>query len=463
MHAQQGFVRAGGENRSLSRLFEDIFDPMPPIFRAQHHCPHETHVKVTAMPNHVFPTPPGNASISEPVMSVSDLNAAVRHQLETRFPPLWVEGEIAQLTLASSGHMYFTLKDADAQVRCALFRTRAARLAWQPRQGDKVRARAQVTLYETRGEFQLTVETLVKGGLGTLYERFLQLKSELEAAGLFDSTRKRPLPGFPRTIGIITSPQAAALHDVLTTVARRAPYARLILYPTLVQGAEATAQIVNAIESANRHAAADVLLLCRGGGSLEDLWCFNEAAVVRSIANSSLPIICGIGHETDTTLADLAADVRAPTPTAAAELIAPDKNRLLSLLALHQQRLQQRTTRQIDETAMRLDGCSARLRNPMALLERQQDRLTQYRTRLTHWAIFALERNKRQLSELSLRLQALNPEQPLQRGYALVTDADGHLIDSIRKAPPSSVVELRLADGRLQARVENILVDNHGR
>src|SRR5574343_1806212 len=313
----------------------------------------------------------------EPVLSVSALTAAVRNQLEQRFPPLWVEGEIAQLTIASSGHIYFSLKDAGAQVRCALFRTRAARLGWQPRQRDKVRARAQVTLYEARGEFQLTVETLVKGGLGTLYERFLQLKTELEAAGLFDPARKRPLPGFPRTIGIITSPQAAALHDVLTTVARRAPYARLILYPTLVQGAEATAQIVNAIESANRHAAADVLLLCRGGGSLEDLWCFNEAAVVRSIANSSLPIICGIGHETDTTLADLAADVRAPTPTAAAELIAPDKNRLLSLLALHQQRLQQRTTRQIDETAMRLDGYSARLRNPMALLERQQDRLTQ--------------------------------------------------------------------------------------
>lgn len=414
------------------------------------------------MLNHVFQTPHGDASTNEPVMSVSDLNAAVRHQLETRFPPLWVEGEIAQLTLASSGHMYFTLKDADAQVRCALFRTRAARLTWQPRQGDKVRARAQVTLYETRGEFQLTVETLVKGGLGTLYERFLQLKSELEAAGLFDSTRKRPLPGFPRTIAIVTSPQAAALQDVLTTLARRAPYARLILYPSLVQGSDATAQIVNAIESANRHAAADVLLLCRGGGSLEDLWCFNEAAVVRSVANSDLPIICGVGHETDTTLADLAADVRAPTPTAAAELIAPDRNRLLSLLGLQQQRLQQRITRQFDEAAMRLDGYSARLRSPMALLERQQDRLTQYRTRLTHWLAFALERDKRRLSELGLRLQALDPEQPLQRGYALVTDADGHLIDSIRKAPLSSVVELRLADGRLQARVESVLSDNTG-
>ncbi len=408
------------------------------------------------MLNHEFSTAGIEPGADVPVMSVSDLNAAVRNQLETRFPPLWVEGEIAQLTLASSGHMYFSLKDAGAQVRCALFRTRAARLGWQPRQGDKVRARAQVTLYEARGEFQLTVETLIKGGLGTLYERFLQLKTELEAAGLFDPARKRPLPGFPRTIGIITSPQAAALHDVMTTLARRAPYARLILYPTLVQGQEATAQIVSAIESANRDAAADVLLLCRGGGSLEDLWSFNEAAVVRAVAASELPLICGVGHETDTTLADLAADVRAPTPTAAAELIAPDKTRLLSLLGLQQQRLQQRTARLLDEAGMRLDGYSARLRSPMAMLEHQEVRLTQYRTRLNHWAERSLERDKRRLSELGLRLQALDPEQPLQRGYALVTDEHGHLVDSIHKAPPQSAIELRLADGRLKARVESV-------
>lgn len=411
------------------------------------------------MPNNAFHNPVQQDRLDEPVLSVSDLNAAVRHQLESRFSPLWVEGEIAQLTIASSGHMYFTLKDAGAQVRCALFRTRAARLAWQPRQGDKVRARAQVTLYEARGEFQLTIDTLVKGGLGTLYERFLQLKSELEAAGLFDADRKKSLPGFPRTIGIITSPQAAALHDVMTTLRRRAPYARLILYPTLVQGPEATAQIVGAIEAANRHGAADVLLLCRGGGSLEDLWCFNEAAVVRAIAASTLPLICGVGHETDTTLADLAADMRAPTPTAAAELIAPDRTRVLSLLEMQHGRLRQRVSRQLDEAAMRLDGYSARLRSPMALLERQQDRLNQCRTRVTHWIERSVESNQRRLSEFGLRLQALDPNQPLQRGYALITDGNGHLIDSIHKAPLQSAVELRLADGRLQARVESVIAD----
>lgn len=394
-----------------------------------------------------------------PVMSVSDLNAAVRAQLESRFPVLWVEGEIAQLTLASSGHMYFSLKDAGAQVRCALFRTRAARLGWQPRQGDKVRARVQVTLYEARGEFQLTVETLFKGGLGALYERFLRLKNELEAAGLFDVSRKQALPAFPRTIGIITSPQAAALHDVMTTLSRRAPYATLILYPTLVQGTEATAQIAAAIETANAHNQADVLLLCRGGGSLEDLWSFNEAAVVKAIAASRLPIIAGIGHETDTTLADLAADVRAPTPTAAAELIAPDKTRLLSQMEGNQRRLKQLVIRRIDEAGMKLDGYAARLRSPAALLERQQDRLYQYQTRLKMWSQRALERESRRLSELGLRLNALDPNQPLKRGYALITDAHGHLVDSISKAPVNSQVHLRLADGKLQASIISAQAD----
>lgn len=391
------------------------------------------------------------------MLSVSDLNMAVRQQLESRFPPLWVEGEIAQMTVASSGHMYFTLKDAGAQVRCALFRARAARLSWQPQQGDKVRARAQVTLYEARGEFQLTVESLVKGGLGTLYERFLQLKTALDAAGLFDAARKRALPAFPRTIGIITSPQAAALHDVLTTLTRRAPYARLVLYPTLVQGADATPQIVNAIQTANQHGVADVLLLCRGGGSLEDLWCFNEAAVVRAIAASERPIICGVGHETDSTLADLAADVRAPTPTAAAELVAPDKSRLSSMLNQLGHRLNTQTLRQLNDRAMRLDGYSARLRSPRALLEHQSMRLSRIDSKLRHWLERSMDHETRRLGELRLRLLALDPEQPLQRGYALITDEKGHLINSIHKTQPQMSVALRLADGQLNARIESVV------
>lgn len=408
------------------------------------------------MPNQDIFSSDTPTQVFEPVLSVSDLNMAVRQQLERHFPPLWVEGEIAQLTVASSGHMYFTLKDAGAQVRCALFRTRAARLTWQPRQGDKVRARAQVTLYEARGEFQLTVESLIKGGLGTLYERFLQLKSELETAGLFDVSRKRALPAFPRTIGIITSPQAAALHDVMTTLARRAPYARLILYPTLVQGTEASTQIVSAIQSANRHGVADVLLLCRGGGSLEDLWCFNEAPVVRAIAASALPVICGVGHETDTTLADLAADVRAPTPTGAAELIAPDRSRLITVLHQHEHRLGTHIERRLNERAMRLDGYRARLRSPRALLEHQSMRLSRYDGQLIHWLERTVAYETRRLGELRLRLQALDPEQPLQRGYALVTDENGHLIDSVHKTRPEMSVTLRLTDGQIKTRIESV-------
>lgn len=390
------------------------------------------------------------------VLTVSDLNAAVRAQLEGHFPPLWVEGEIAQLTVASSGHMYFSLKDSGAQVRCALFRTRAVRLGWQPRQGDKVRARVQVTLYETRGEFQLTVETLVKGGLGALYEQFLKLKADFEADGLFDQGRKRPLPGFPRIIGIITSPQAAALQDVLTTLERRAPYAKVILYPTLVQGVDAKNQIVQAIANANRDARADVLLLCRGGGSLEDLWSFNEGEVVRAIAASRLPMIAGIGHETDTTLADLAADVRAPTPTAAAELVAPDKTRLIQRIHQNSDRLRQIVSRRIDDAWVRLDSYSTRLRSPKTLLERQSERLAQFETRLELWSRRALEREQRHLGELVLRLQALDPNQPLLRGYALITDTSGHLVDSIHKAPPASHVQLRLADGQLNAVIASV-------
>lgn len=390
------------------------------------------------------------------VLTVSDLNAAVRAQLEGHFPPLWVEGEIAQLTVASSGHMYFSLKDSGAQVRCALFRTRAVRLGWQPRQGDKVRARVQVTLYETRGEFQLTVETLLKGGLGALYEQFLKLKADFEADGLFDQGRKRPLPGFPRIIGIITSPQAAALQDVLTTLERRAPYAKVILYPTLVQGVDAKNQIVQAIANANRDARADVLLLCRGGGSLEDLWSFNEGEVVRAIAASRLPMIAGIGHETDTTLADLAADVRAPTPTAAAELVAPDKTRLIQRIHQNSDRLRQIVSRRIDDAWVRLDSYSTRLRSPKTLLERQSERLAQFETRLELWSRRALEREQRHLGELVLRLQALDPNQPLLRGYALITDTSGHLVDSIHKAPPASHVQLHLADGQLNAVIASV-------
>ncbi|MGH8725805.1 MAG: exodeoxyribonuclease VII large subunit, partial [Burkholderiales bacterium] len=257
------------------------------------------------------------------VLSVAELLRSVRDTLERRFPLAWVRGELSNLSRAPSGHCYFTLKDDGAQVDCVMFRSRAAALDWEPRDGMRVEVRALPTLYEPRGRFQLAVEAMRRAGLGPLYERFLRLKERLGAEGLFDERLKRALPGFPRTIGVLTSPAAAALRDVLTTLARRNPAIEVIVYPVPVQGEGAAERIAAMLRRASRRAECDVLLLVRGGGSIEDLWPFNEEAVARAIRASEIPVVVGVGHETDVTIADFAADQRAPTPTAAAELASP--------------------------------------------------------------------------------------------------------------------------------------------
>ncbi|HAN54975.1 MAG TPA: exodeoxyribonuclease VII large subunit, partial [Betaproteobacteria bacterium] len=266
-----------------------------------------------------FPdTPPSQTT---PILSVAALNRLVRQTLEQRLPLTWVAGEISNLTRASSGHWYFSLKDADAQVRCVMFRNRNQFIDWQPDNGMQVEVRATPTLYEPRGEFQLQVDTLRRAGLGALFEAFEALKLKLGSEGLFNADKKRGLPVFPRCVGIITSPQAAALHDVLTTLQRRMPSLPVVLYPTQVQGRDAAAQIVAALHAAYQRAECDVLIVCRGGGSIEDLWSFNDENVARAIAASPIPVVSAIGHETDFTIADFVADLRAPTPTAAAELV----------------------------------------------------------------------------------------------------------------------------------------------
>ena len=265
-----------------------------------------------------------NINSMPPVLTVSALNQAVARTLERSFPLAWVSGEISNFTRAASGHWYFTLKDDAAQVKSVMFRGRAQYAGFMPREGDKVEVRALVTLYAARGDYQLNVESIRRAGVGNLYEAFLQLKEKLAAEGMFDADRKRPLPQFARTIGIVTSPQAAALRDILTTLRRRAPHVCVILYPTPVQGEGAAQKIAQAISTASMRAECDVLLVCRGGGSIEDLWSFNHEHVARAIAACSMPVVAGVGHETDFTIADFAADVRAPTPTAAAELVSPD-------------------------------------------------------------------------------------------------------------------------------------------
>src|SRR5207248_2021079 len=319
---------------------------------------------------------------ARPVVTVSELLRSVRDTLERRFPLLWVRGELSNLSRAPSGHRYFTLKDRGAQVDCVMFRSRAAALETELREGMQVEAQVLVSLYEPRGRFQLTVEALRPAGLGPLYERFLRLKEKLEREGLFDPAAKRELPTHPRTIGVITSLAAAALRDVLTTLRRRNAAVAVIVYPAPVQGEGAAARIAGALATASARAECELLLLVRGGGSIEDLWPFNEESVARAIRSSTIPVLVGVGHESDFTIADFAADRRAPTPTAAAELATPARLELLKNLEACARCLSREMRRRLQYAMQSLDGCAKRLVHPAERLRRSQQSLTQLRTRL---------------------------------------------------------------------------------
>ncbi|MDR1850456.1 MAG: exodeoxyribonuclease VII large subunit, partial [Zoogloeaceae bacterium] len=364
---------------------------------------------------------PSEAS-SPPMFSVSELNEMARSVLEKNLPLLWVAGEISNLTRASSGHLYFILKDANAQARCTIWRNKAQLLGFRPENGQKVEARALVTLYEARGEYQLNVETMRQAGQGALFERFLALKTKLEAEGLFAPEHKRPFPAFPRHIAIVTSPQAAALHDVLITLARRSPHLSITLFPTPVQGEGAAQQIAAALKTAAA-SGCEAILLCRGGGSLEDLWAFNEEAVVRAIRASAVPVMSGIGHETDFTLADFAADLRAPTPTSAAEQICPDSALLLDRLAALSRRLEQGWQRRLGRWGEQLDHLAFRLPSPAGQIAIRRERLA-FQGRHLQKAVSRLFTQKQQgVERLAQSLRQLNPEAVLARGYAIAFTA----------------------------------------
>src|SRR5688572_8744796 len=316
------------------------------------------------------------------VISVSELNRLARHLLEQKLPLMWVAGEVSNCKRYGSGHCYFTLKDAEAQVECVLFRNKAQLVGWQLQDGMQVELRAFPTIYEARGKFQLCVETMRRSGFGALYEAFARLKLKLEREGLFDSARKRALPRFPRVIGIVTSPQGAALRDVLTTCKRRMPCLPVVIYPTPVQGEGAGQSVAAAIGAASARLECDSLIVCRGGGSIEDLWAFNEEVVARAIAASAIPVVSGVGHETDFTIADFVADARAPTPTAAAERATPDRADLAAALLQSAGRLLRCATRGVEDRMQRLDFLSRRLthpgeriRNQLASLEHLAQRL----------------------------------------------------------------------------------------
>ena len=359
------------------------------------------------------------------MLTVSDLNRKVRILLENQFESLWVGGELSGVKKAPSGHWYFCLKDPDAEVQCVMYRSRAQFLAFRPENGQQVEVRGRVTLYEPRGAFQVTVDEVRRAGLGALYEAFEKLKAKLEAEGLFDAARKKDLPEFPRAIGIVTSPAAAALRDVLTTLARRAPMVPVVVYPAQVQGETAAAQIARAIRQANARHDVDVLIVCRGGGSLEDLWAFNEEVVARAIADSRLPVVSGVGHETDFSICDFVADMRAPTPTAAAVLASPDREALRDGVSALRRRLARDVTRIIERAGQRLDGAARRLLTPAERLARNRERVAQLARRIRRSA--SLREREQRVAALRNALAHLDPTQVLARGYSIVRDASGHV------------------------------------
>lgn len=396
---------------------------------------------------------PQATSQPDHVLSVSELNRMARDILERSFPLFWVSGEISNMTRAASGHWYFSLKDSGAQVRCVMFRGRNSYLDWIPKEGDKVEARATVTLYEARGDFQLTIEFLQRAGLGALFEAFEKLKQKLQAEGLFDEARKRPIPAFPRQIGIVTSADAAALHDVLTTLRRRMPGIPVVIYPTPVQGKGVAKLIAAAIDMASQRAECEVLIVCRGGGSIEDLWQFNEEIVARAIVNCSIPVISGVGHETDFTIADFAADRRAPTPTAAAEMASPNREALLNTLLQQQQSLQRSMSHKLSRYMQQLDFLARRLLSPAQQLTHKQESLAQFGTRLQNSMQQLLGKQQEKLLRLSLNLQHLNPNAVLNRGYALVQTKTGAIVQASSQLQMGDWVDIRFAEGSAEAEV----------
>lgn len=443
-----------------------------------------------------FLSPP---SSNNGAITVSALNRLVKEKLEQQFPLTWISGEISNLTLASSGHAYFSLKDANAQVRCVMFRSRMQLLGWQLKNGQKIEVRALVTLYEARGDFQLNVEAARQAGVGNLFEQFQKLKDKLRLEGLFDDENKRSLTVFPRTIGVISSPQAAALHDVVNTLKRRAPHLRVILYPTQVQGEIAATQIANAINLASLRNEVDTLILCRGGGSIEDLWSFNEEIVARAIHACNIPVISGVGHQTDFTIADFVADVRAATPTAAAELATESVAHLAKDVLQLKADLTRSLLKTIEHAYQRLDYLAQTLKHPAERITTQRQLLSEYKRRLKYAFHNLLTHKKNQSSALTLQLKNtqpnlsplhfklsqlqtkllssrcelitqranqlaqfatsldnLNPHAVLARGYSLVKNESGNIVTDSDSLEQNSAITVCFFRGSVNATVTRI-------
>lgn len=432
------------------------------------------------------------------VWPVGALCRAIADALEARFNPVSVRGEISGFSKAASGHCYFSLKDESGQLRCAMFRRAAVSLDFAPRDGELVEVRGRLGVYEPRGDLQLIVESMSRAGQGALFEQFLKLKTKLEGEGLFDPGRKRPLPLMPRGIGVVTSLGAAALHDVVTALQRRVPHIPVVVSPASVQGSQAPREIIGALSNlyvlaqdgqglapvltpkrsqkrGESQPLIDVIILVRGGGSMEDLWAFNDEQLARIVALSPVPLVCGVGHETDFTIADFVADLRAPTPTAAAELVSQPREVWLKALDLVAQRLDDTVLRHLDQQNQRLDVAAARIGRPSALMARQQGRLASVMQRLQLSTRHVLQRNRHSLDVIqtalptallrgqlrqddrlqraALRLGLLDPSLVLQRGYAWLSTSQGDTLSSVTQVVPGQAVRATLSDGAVDLRV----------
>ncbi|MFZ4063176.1 MAG: exodeoxyribonuclease VII large subunit [Polynucleobacter sp.] len=401
------------------------------------------------------------SEISREILTVGDLNRAIAASLEERFDSVWVSGEISNFKAYDSGHWYFSLKDEEGQIRCVMFRGRNGQVGFMPQSGDLVEVSANLGLYVPRGDIQLTIQTLRRAGMGGLYEAFLKLKAKLAKEGLFDAERKREIPTHPRSIGIITSPQAAALKDVLSTLARRAPHIPIVIYPTLVQGPDAPAGIIAALKAAEKEKAVDVILLVRGGGSIEDLWAFNDEKLAYAIAQSSIPIVSGVGHETDVTIADFVADLRAPTPTGAAELAAPRKDQMLQELDAIMQALSQRINQRIEREAQTLDQLALRLSHALPNPDRMREQIVNWQQRLSQAWVVRMESWNRNQSHYKSQLEMLNPQRTLERGYAVILSKEDLAMHAVRNPKELNVEQLfqvRLAEGQVEVQFAKIEV-----